>query len=307
MEWTFFERFFKNDNSPYPALPPPSDTPSGNDLPEQYNEKVKRLRTNIKKSALYIYDYHNMNHETFYVMIEKISSKKVPSISKRNIKFLCMIINHEKETPRVYMDRELNQAQNGEEEEEEEEEDDGIYKDLIEDLIVYIQDSLYYENGVYKFKPIPVKMLVKKHKVNIDIVRRYRSIIRKLFFNSRTDLSKHEYRSLVRVTLAKAGKEFSSKGLINQLRFFNVTNTQLAVKPIHIVGHDLRYSDAFRFLYYLQTSFDRPFLYTYNIRRFFKTAGIHELIENYTGIKLSSNKKDINYNLYMNNHIKIVT
>jgi hypothetical protein len=306
MEWDFIERFFKDDNSPYPTLPPSSDIPGGNDPPEKYNEKVKRLLTNIKKSATYIYDYHNMDHETFYVMIEKISSKQIPPISKKNLKLLCMIINHEKETPKVYMDRELNQVRN-EEEEEEEYKDDGIYQDLIEDLIVYIQDSLYYENGVYKFKPIPVRMLVEKHKVNIDIVRAYRYRIRKLFFNSRTDLSKNEYRSLVRVTLIKEGKEVSSKGLINQLRFFNVTNTQLAVKPIHIVGHDLRYSDAFRFLYYLQTSFDRPFLYTYNIRRFFKTAGIRELIMNYTGIKLSSNKKDVNYNLYMNNHLKIVT
>jgi hypothetical protein len=172
------------------------------------------------------------------------------------------------------------------------------------------QDSLRYSDGEYVFKSIPVISLSKKHKVDPKIVRKYRDFVRSLFFVSNEELDtegrKKDYDALVRVTLAKTKQGISPKGLLNQIRFFKATDTQLIVKPDNVVGKNLTYNDAYRYLYQLMTTAERPFVYTYNLKKFFKADGIKDVIKHFTGIELTTKRKDTNYNLYLNNHLEIV-
>ena len=309
-DWILIKKFFKGEplSEITVKLKPEINPLIGNN----YKQKAMLLANEIAKSVYYIVDNHISNYEKLYDLKLYLITKKVKPINERNIKRLDEIISNtfnEKDNDEVEVEVEK-------EEEEEEEEEEGYnvrpkeHDKLISDLILSIQDSLYYKNRQYKFKSIPTLALSLKHKVPHDIVIDYKFVIKSLFFISNEELDtenrKQEYDSKVISTVHKTIKGLSPKALVNQIRYFKATDTPLIVKPKNIIGKNLTYNDAYRYLHQLYNQPEKPFVYTYNLKKFFKVDGIKDVIKYYTGIQLTTTKKELNYNLYLNNYLNIV-
>ncbi len=307
-DWVLIVRHFRGkDIEAVRVEVPPEFTPDI--YSNEYKQTTVKLGKEIGKYIRVIKQKYRREYEKLFSLLESQINQRSNKIEKRNIEILQKII---KDKPKEVEEVE-EEVEEEEVEEEVEEGDDYInpHRELIDDLIKVIQNSLVFKNGNYGFIKIPVDKLANKHRTDIETVDKYRKMIKKKFFISNEEIDKlnekSKYESIVKVTLAATPDGVSPKRLLNQIRYFKATNTPLIVNPDNIIGKNLTYNDAFRYLHRLHNKTDKPFVYTYNLKKFFKADGIKDIIRYYTQIELTRKNKDFNYNIYINSSLNIIT
>lgn len=318
-DWVLIVRHFRGkDIENVRVEVPPQFTPDI--YSNEYKQTSMELGKEIGKYIRVIKQRYKRNYEKLFSLLESQINGRSNKIEKRNIDILKIIVQDKpKRVPKpkggkgkaskpkveVEVEEEVSDV--------EEEGDDYIspYRELVADLIKLIQDSLVFRNGNYEFIKIPVDKLANKHRTDIETVERYRKRIKNKFFISNDELDKldekSKYESIVKVTLAATPEGVSPKRLLNQIRYFKATNTPLIVNPDNIIGKNLTYNDALRYLHRLHNKTDKPFVYTYNLKKFFKADGIKDVIRYYTRIELTGKNKNFDYNVYLNGKLKVIT